>query len=164
MTITNVYQATAAGIQTSTAIASSTLPDPNSVNNSASASVAVSMPFGDVGASVTSSPTPAIVGRDLVYTLVVKNFGPSNAFGVTGSFPLAGLGFISAAPSQGSANVVGGAVQCSFGTVPVGDVATLVVTAIPTVVGALTNNWTVATTDQDTNQINNFCACHPSLL
>ena len=154
-TITNVYQATAAGLQTSTAIASSTLPDPNSVNNSASTSVTVSMPFGDVGASATSSPTPAIVGRDLVYTLVVKNFGPSNAFSVTGSFPLAGLGFVSATTSQGSANVVGGAVQCSFGTVPVGDVATLVVTAIPSAVGQLTNVWSVATSDQDTNQLNN---------
>ncbi len=153
--ITNVLRSTSAGIQTDTVVASSTLPDPSLINNSASASVSVQMPFGDVAAGISSSPAPAIVGSNLVFTLVVTNLGPSNALAVSGSFPLGSLGFVSAAPSQGSANLIGGAVQCSFGTVPVGDIATLVVTAVPPAVGQLTNIWSVSTSDQDTDQANN---------
>ncbi|HUD82931.1 MAG TPA: DUF11 domain-containing protein, partial [Candidatus Saccharimonadales bacterium] len=151
LTITNVLSAIGGGLETDTIIASSTLPDPDPANNSASAVVTVNEPFADVAAGITATPNPAVVNSDLVYTLVVTNLGPSNAMNVTGSFSLSGLDFVSASPSQGSAIFSGGALQCSFGTVLTGDIATVVVTAIPPVIGQLTNVWTVSTSDQDTN-------------
>jgi uncharacterized repeat protein (TIGR01451 family) len=154
LTITNVLLASGGGVETDTIIAASTLPNPNPANNSASAVVAVSMPPADVAAGMTVTPNPVVVGSNLVYTLVVTNLGPSNALGVTGSFSLGGLDFVSASPSQGSAIFSSGTVQCSFGTVPAGYIADVVVTAVPPVIGQLTNVWTVATTDLDTNPAN----------
>ncbi|HEX3720205.1 MAG TPA: proprotein convertase P-domain-containing protein [Verrucomicrobiae bacterium] len=164
LTITNVVLASTGGFQTNTVIAASPLPDPNSANNSASFVAAVSMPFGDVAAGVGVTPNPAVVGSNVVYTLVVTNLGPSNAFNVTGSFSLTGLNFVSAAPSQGTAVVNGGALQCSLGTVPPGDIATVVVTASAPAVGLLTNVWTVSTSDQDTNLANNSVAAVVSVI
>jgi uncharacterized repeat protein (TIGR01451 family) len=151
LTITNVLSAIGGGLETDTIIASSTLPDPDPANNSASAVVAVNEPFAEVAAGIIATPNPVVVNSDLLYTLVVTNLGPSNAMNVTGSFSLSGLDFVSASPSQGSAIFSSGALQCSFGTVPTGDIATVVVTAIPPVIGQLTNVWTVSTSDQDTN-------------
>jgi uncharacterized repeat protein (TIGR01451 family) len=161
VSITNILMATAAGVQTDTVTASSTLPDPNLVNNTATATVTVSMPFADIAAGITAAPDPAVVGGNLVYTLLVTNLGPSNAFSVVGSFPLTGLSYVSNSISQGSFNLaqaaVGGAptLICDFGTVLTGQIATAVLTAAPQALGQLTNIWTVSTTDQDPNLANN---------
>jgi uncharacterized repeat protein (TIGR01451 family) len=157
-TITNVLLTSGGGLETNTIVASSTLPDPNLADNSASAVVAVIMPLADVAAGITATPNPVVVTSNLLYTLVVTNLGPSNALNVTGSFSLNGLDFVAASSSQGSAIFSGGAVQCSLGTVPAGNIATVTVTAVPPAIGQLTNVWTVSTSDEDTNPANNSIA------
>ena len=158
ITITNVVLASGGSLQTDTITVASTLPDPNSGNDSASAVVAVNLPLADVAAGISATPNPVVVNGNAVYTLVVTNLGPSAAVNVTGSFSLSGLAFVSASPSQGSANFSTGAVQCNFGTIPAGDIATLVFTAVPPAIGQVTNIWTVGTSDQDTNPGNNSIA------
>ncbi len=158
LTISNVVSATGGNLQTDTIIAASTLPDPNPGNNSASATVAVNLPQADVAAGISVAPNPVVVSSNLVYTLVVTNFGPSTAFDVSGSFSMNGLDFVSASPSQGSATLNSGTVRCSFGTVPARNIATVVVTGAPVALGLLTNVWTVGTSDQDTNPANNSIA------
>jgi uncharacterized repeat protein (TIGR01451 family) len=155
LTITNVVMANVGGLQTDTIVASSTLPDPNTANNSASASIQVSMPSADVAAGISAAPNPVVVTSNLVYTLVVTNLGPSNALSVTGSFPLGALSFVSASLSQGSFATNGSALQFNFGTVPAGNIADAVVTATSPVLGLLTNSWTVGTSDLDPNPANN---------
>ncbi len=114
--------------------------------------------FADLAAGISATPNPVVVGGNLVYTLAVTNLGPNNAFNVTGSFSLAGLNLVSASASQGSTNINGSALQCNFGTVSVGNIATLVVTAVPPAIGQLTNVWSVGTADQDTDSTNNSAA------
>ena len=158
LTITNVLSATAGGLQTDTIAAASTLPDPNPANNAASAIVTVNEPFADVAAGIVAKPNPVVIYSNLVYTLVVTNLGPSSAMNVTGSFSMVGLNLIAVSPSQGTTAQVDGTLQCSFGTVPSGDIASVVVTALAPETGQLSNSWVVGTSDQDTNQANNTTA------
>jgi uncharacterized repeat protein (TIGR01451 family) len=156
LVITDVLVANIGGLQTNTIIAASPLPDPDAANNTASVVTGVGMPSADIGANISVTPNPAVIGGNVVYTLVVTNGGPSNAFNVTGSFSLANLAFVSASPSQGTAVASAGSLQCNFGIVTPGDVAIVVLTATPQTLGKMTNNWSVSTSDQDTNQLNNL--------
>jgi uncharacterized repeat protein (TIGR01451 family) len=162
--ITNVVTTIAGGMQTNTVVVSSSLPDPNLANNAASAVVAVNMPFADVSAGVSATPNPVVVGSNVVYTLVVTNLGPSSSLGVFGSFSLNSLAIVSALPSQGSVVTNGSAVQCNFGSLAAGNIATVVVTASPLSVGSLSNVWTVSTSDQDTNSANNSVTAVVSVI
>jgi uncharacterized repeat protein (TIGR01451 family) len=48
-----------------------------------------------------------------------------------------------------------GALQCAFGTIAAGNIATVVITTVPLSVGTLSNTWTVSTGSSDTNLANN---------
>lgn len=152
VTLTNVVNATAAGMQTYSIAAGSALPVGNPGNNEASSAIPVSLPSADIGAFLSVPAGPAILGSNLVFTLIVTNYGPSNAAGVVGSFSLAGLDLISAPGNAVSNN---GVVQITFGTVSAGTVASAVITAAPPAALFYTNVWSVTTIDNDPNPANN---------
>jgi len=67
---------------TQTDSVSSTTGDPNSTNNSASASVTVGN-SADLSVTNVPSPVPVIAGNNITYTQVVTNAGPTNAASVS---------------------------------------------------------------------------------
>jgi uncharacterized repeat protein (TIGR01451 family) len=157
LTITNVDLPTNSGLQTNTITTGLPSQSFNTVNNSATAVTAVNLPYADLAAGLSVTPDPGVLGSNLTYTLTATNLGPSNALNTLGSFSLAGLNFVSAAPSQGTAtNTTNGTVQCNLGTILPGNIATVVIIAAPQAVGLLTNTWSLSTTNSlDTNPANN---------
>jgi uncharacterized repeat protein (TIGR01451 family) len=86
----------------------------------------------------------------VMYTLVVRNRGPSDATGVKVTDAMAtGLTLVAADPSQGSCSTAGGKLSCALGDLPSGGSAQVLVTAqtwgTP---GAITNTAKVSG-DQD---------------
>ena len=78
--------------------------DPNSANNSATASVTVSNPSADLALTKTGSPNPVQANANVTYTVRVTNGGPSNAGSVvvTDTLP-AGTSFVSCGSTGGGA-------------------------------------------------------------
>ena len=142
---------------TNTATVSSTTPDPDLANNSASFT---SDFFGaDVAITKVGSPKPVTAGNNLSYTLKVSNDGPDTATDVTVSDPLpATTSFVSATTSAGACSHASGTVSCSLGDLAVGDTVTIVIVVT---VGAgitaeeLTNTATASSPTPDPNSSNN---------
>ena len=142
---------------TNTATVSSTTPDPDPANNSASFT---SDFFGaDVGITKVGSPKPVTAGNNLTYTLKVSNGGPDAATDVTVADPLpAGTSLVSATTGAGSCSHSSGTVSCSLGDLAVGDTVTIVIVVT---VGAgvtpeeLTNTATVSSPTPDPGTSNN---------
>ncbi len=155
LTISNVDQAVAIGLQTNTIIAGVPFASFSLQNNSATLVTGVSTPFADLAAGIAVTPNPAIVNNNTTYTLSVTNLGPSNAVVTVGTFSLAGLQLVSVAPSQGSFVANSDTVQCALGTIPPGNIAVVVITAAPLSAGTLTNTWSVSTSSDDTDAANN---------
>ena len=63
------------GSITNQASASSSISDPNSANNTASAATLVN-PSANLSLTKTDSPDPVLQGQELTYTLGVSNAGP----------------------------------------------------------------------------------------
>ena len=83
-TITVVAQVAAdapAGPLTNSATATSAGTDQNPSNNSASAPIDVTA-LADVSIQKTATPSPAVAGQPIDYTITVANAGPSSATGV----------------------------------------------------------------------------------
>ncbi len=82
---------------------------------------------------MSASPSPVLVGQNLVYTITVNNNGPNDAFGVTvlDTIP-AGLTFQSVTTSQGGAALVTGQIVANLGTIPLDQSATITLTVKPT--------------------------------
>ena len=94
-----------------------TTADPNSANNSASATTTVD-PAADLSLTKTDSPDPVLAGQLLTYTLTVAQRRPVErhaASTLTDTLP-AGVTFDSATPSQGSCSQSSGTVTCALGT------------------------------------------------
>lgn len=106
------------------AITSSSLPDPNSANNTASASIEVVARMADLvlGKTVNNSiPNP---GDTIVFSLAVMNAGPENASNVTvAEFLPIGLSFSAYTATQGVFNPATGV--WSVQSLGVGQAATL---------------------------------------
>ncbi len=110
----------------------------------------------DVSVAFTSPGTPLTLGSDLVYVLSVSNSGPSRATNVTLTDPLpSGVSFVSANPTQGTADVSNGTVTVNFGTLDSGSTAGLVLVVHPTVVAPITNTVTVKADQPDPMPANN---------
>src|SRR6202007_416310 len=120
-------------------------PDPNTANNTASASTQVTA-SADLAITKTA-PASAAVGTNFNYTLTVKNNGPSASTGstVTDTLP-GGVTFVSA--SSGCTNA-SGTVTCNVGSLASGASATITITVTPTTVGTVTNTATVTGNEPD---------------
>jgi uncharacterized repeat protein (TIGR01451 family) len=108
-----------------TATAHSTTPDPNPKDNEKTTETPTG-PKTDLELTKTASAGSAPVGGQVMYTLTVKNNGPSDATGVTVEDPLpAGLSLASAQPSQGKCS----GTTCHLGTLAAGGSAQVLITA-----------------------------------
>ena len=119
---------------TATVTASTT--DPNTANNSATATTVVS-PAANLALTKTDAPDPALLGEELFYSLSVTNNGPDAASGVTITDTLpGGVTFVSA---SGCTNV-SGTVTCSIGALANGANAQRTIVVRPTVVNPTLSN------------------------
>jgi uncharacterized repeat protein (TIGR01451 family) len=139
-----------------TASVTSLTIDPNSSNNSSTVCPPL-QPRVDLSMTKKPSRTQVPTGGQVMYTLVVKNNGPSDASGVTVTDPMAaGLSLVSAKPSQGTCSTTGGHVSCNVGQLDAGGSAQVLVTAQVTATsGCITNTSTASTDDTDTDAANN---------
>src|SRR5262249_12591335 len=141
------------GTITNTATVAGNQTDPNTANNTASATTQVQALSADLSITKTG-PATVGAGQSFTYTLAVQNGGPSDATGVavTDTLPT-GVGFVSA--SSGCTNA-SGTVTCTVGALASGANAsvTIVVTA-PATAGTITNTATVAGQPTDPNTGNN---------
>ena len=153
---TLVVQATVnnPGSQTNTAtITSSDQFDPNTANNTASATLTPQQ--ADLALTkTTSDPTPN-VGDTVTYTVTLSNNGPDSATKaqVTDLLP-AGVSFVSATPSQGAYDPATG--LWTAGVIVVGAPQTLMIQAMVVSPSQSTNTATITHADQfDPNTANN---------
>lgn len=102
----------------------------------------------DLSLEKSASLEPAYINRDLTYTLVVKNNGPTAANNVimTDTLPNSVL-FVSASSSQGSCGQAGGVVTCNMGLLTNGSEVTIEIVVVPTILGDI-DNAAVVTSDQ----------------
>lgn len=157
-TVTIVVTPQVTGTITDTASVSATESDPTSNDNTASESTTV-LPATDVSVTVTDSPDPVLVGSNLTYTVVVTNAGPSPATSVTLTDTLpAGVTFVSATPTQGTASQLNGVVSAVLGTLAKGASATVTIVVTPTAPGTITDSASVSAAEADTNPANNTAA------
>ncbi len=110
----------------------------------------------DVAVSGTASPTPALSGRDLTYTITVTNNRAilANPVVLTNVLP-AGVTFASAIATQGSCTFTNGTVLCNFGSLNRGTVAGATIVVQPGSAGNVTNLFTVGTAGVDADPANN---------
>ncbi|HNG32228.1 MAG TPA: SBBP repeat-containing protein, partial [Blastocatellia bacterium] len=94
----------------------------------------------DLAVTMTASRNSVLAGASLRYTITVTNQGPSPAAGVTVTDVLpANVGFVSATTSQGACTNNAGTVTCNVGKLAAQASATITLTVMPTVAGALAN-------------------------
>jgi uncharacterized repeat protein (TIGR01451 family) len=139
-----------------TATVTSSTPDPDPNNNSSTASAPLG-PKADLQITKTASTGSVPAGGQVMYTLVVKNNGPSDATDATVSDALpAALSAVSAQASQGSCTTSLG-ITCDLGTVAAGGSAQVLVTAsvAASATGSLANSATVIGGEPDPNPTNN---------
>jgi uncharacterized repeat protein (TIGR01451 family) len=136
-------------------------PDPNLANNESTVCVPL-LPEADLSIKKVASDATVPPGGQIMYTLVVKNDGPSDAEGVKVTDPMAsGLSLVSAKPSQGTCSTAGGKVACSIGDLEAGGSAQVLVTATVTApmgscgASAIKNTGTVTSDSADKDQTNN---------
>ncbi|MCX5999664.1 MAG: DUF11 domain-containing protein [Chloroflexi bacterium] len=121
--------------------------DGKSTNNTAT--VTITVPSADLDITNAASTSTPSEGGTIVYTVTLKNNGPSNATSVTASSPLpAGLTYVSSSPSLGSYDSSGG--KWTVGDLSFGASATLTITVTVTVgTGGATISQTASVTHAD---------------
>ncbi len=105
----------------------------------------------DLRLTNVDSPDPVDTGKLLQYTLTATNNGPLAATGVvvSGTLP-AGVGFVSANPSQGSCTEAGGFVSCALGGLAVAAGATInIVVTAPGSPGSISFTATVSANEPE---------------
>jgi uncharacterized repeat protein (TIGR01451 family) len=141
-----------------TATVGSDTPDPEPGNNTSTVTVPLE---GKADLSIAKTPSVRTVGPNgqILYTLVVKNAGPSDATGVTVTdVPPAGLTLQSAKGAAGTTcSVADNRVSCQVGTLAAGGTTQVLVTAqtTATAAGELTNRATVSGNEEDPKPENN---------
>ena len=148
VTVDIVVIAGATGDHTNTAVVSSGETDPRTGDNTATETTTVN-PAADLVVTKSDSPDPVFLGRDLTYTLTVRNLGPSEATGVTLTDTLpARVNLVSAPAGCAEAD---GAVTCVIGTIAAGDSSTVNIVVSSTAIGSITNTVRVTANEGDPN-------------
>ncbi|MBL0226231.1 MAG: VCBS repeat-containing protein [Geobacteraceae bacterium] len=144
------------GTISNTVSVASSSPDPDSGNNSITAS-ATSVPYADLSMSMTDSPDPIVGGENLTYSISITNSGASSAASVSVADTLpVGMLLISATPSVGSCNNTGSSITCAIGTLASGSTETVsIIASTPLTGGSLSNTATVSSLTLDPNNGNN---------
>jgi uncharacterized repeat protein (TIGR01451 family) len=136
---------------TNEATVTSDTADPDAASNTATVTLATA---GTTDLSIAKRGSTTTLGPDgqVLYTLVVKNDGPSDATGVSVTDLLpAGLVPESANPAQGACAIAGGRVSCSLGALAAGGATQVLVTARTSgeATGSLTDTASVAGQQHD---------------
>lgn len=152
-TITVVVTTTAIDTIVNTAVATSSVADPNLANNAAALPIAVN-PV-DLSVSKTASSSLLTAGNPLTYTLVVTNNGPLNGTGVqlTDTLP-ANVALVSVTSSQGTCSGTS-TISCALGSLNVDAVATVTVVVNTTTTGNAVNTVVVGADQPDPNPLDN---------
>ena len=105
----------------------------------------------DLSVTKSASPSPALVGASLTYTITVSNAGPDIAGDVVVTDPLpAGVTFVSATGSGWTCSYGKATVTCTRVSIPVGSAPPIsIVVTTQNVPGDLVNTVTVTTSSQD---------------
>jgi uncharacterized repeat protein (TIGR01451 family) len=155
--VTIVVTPTLPGMVTNSATVTSADSDLNQANNTAFVTTMVTAPTADLALSLSALPSPAVVGSNLVYTIVVTNKGPGEAINAVVTEPLGALGFVSAISSPlliNGANVSGTA-TCNLGNIAPGATASVLLTVVPPATGLYTNVASVTNASTDPVSTNN---------
>jgi uncharacterized repeat protein (TIGR01451 family) len=138
-----------------TATVSSDTTDPDRSNNESIICVPIK---GRTDLSITKTASQTELppgGGQVMYTLVIRIDGPSDATGVHVSDPMApGLTLAATEPSQGSCSTTDGRVSCNLGGLIEGGSAQVLVTA-SAAPGSITNTATVGGDQEDTDPDDN---------
>ena len=129
--------------------------DPDTSNNTTTASTLVN-PSADLSVAKGDSPDPVLASADLTYTLMVTNNGPGTSTNVTLTDTLpAGTSFRSSTPAFCIDSA--GTVTCSLGTLLSGETTTVAVEVVvgPSTRGTLTNTATVSSDETDPDATDN---------
>jgi uncharacterized repeat protein (TIGR01451 family) len=141
-----VVKTTQAGTLTNSASVSGEQVDPNSANNSATATTTVK-PAADLSVTKTDSPDPVHVGQPLLYTIVVSNNGPyaSSAVTATDTLPKnAGYGSFTTTKGSCTLKPEKALLSCTLGDMAANTSAMITITVKPSARGTITNTVTVA--------------------
>jgi M6 family metalloprotease-like protein/uncharacterized repeat protein (TIGR01451 family) len=158
--------AATAGLFTNIATVGSLENDLNVVNNRAAVVSTITLPSADLTVSQVVTPNPVVLASNLTFTVSVTNNGPQIALDtlVTNVLP-SGLTFSSATASPNtSVTNLGGVVQWTIGTLPIGGVATATISATATAVGIVTNTLVAQTASLDSVTANNSAAVEIALV
>ena len=161
VTVTVTATVSQAGTFTDSAGAFSTTFDANYADNIVQQSFVVGQgntgPTADLAILESVTPTSALVGSPLTYTISVGNIGPNAATNaLVNDFLPAGASIVGITASQGSAPSVTGAIATvNLGTLAPGAVATITVIVMPSKAGTITNSVTVAGNQYDPSPANN---------
>jgi large repetitive protein len=146
-----------AGKLTNRATVSSQTPDPNDQNNTGTAETTVSA-SADLSITKTVEPSPLVAGGEGIYTLTVRNAGPSTAqaVSVVDTVPR-GLTLLTATSADGGCTVNGSAVSCALGTMAPGAEAVVLlrVKVASAQTGAITNSSSVSAQTPDPDPSDN---------
>lgn len=167
MTITVNFTSSGNADVNDTATVSSSTPDPNTSNNSATGHVSF-VASADLAIGKVGLPNPVIAGTNLTYTISVSNSGPSTATNVVVKDTIpAQVSVLTATPSAGSctAGISGNPLQpltCTLGALtPSGAGSTATITVVGVVASnvpdgtVVNNNATVSSDVADPNNANN---------
>ncbi len=158
-----VTVAATSGTLSNTAQVSGNQTDPNTANNSSTATT--SLPSADLSITKTA-PASVASGGSLTYTITVTNGGPqaATASTVTDTLP-SGETYQSATTSQGSCSQSRGTVTCSLGSLAYGGSAHVTITVTVTAKsGTLSNTAKVSGSPTDPNTANNSSTATTSLI
>jgi len=142
--------------------------DPNSANNTATATTTV-VSGADLSLTKTGSPNPVNTGQTLTYTLTVRNGGQLAAasVSVTDQLPR-NTAFGAATTTQGTCSLsqpTKRIVTCSLGTIGSGSTATVtIIVTPPSKKTTITNTASVSSTTTDPNTANNSSSATTSVI
>jgi uncharacterized repeat protein (TIGR01451 family) len=137
---------------TNSVAVSTTTPETDTTNNTASVAIPVQNPVLNLLVNKIDSVDPVAIGDDTVYTIIARNNGPSSGENVTvtDTLPSARVRYRSHSIANGGScstvpavDAIGGTLVCSWPSIPAGEQRTLTVTMRGDTKGVGTNVVTV---------------------